>query len=87
MCYTAYLILVQLAHQRAGDEVVAVHCHHQRAAVRRVRQCSHCLEQPCCDAGHLRVPLANASQFLPQCLLQRQGQRAQVGILPPWVWI
>lgn len=32
--YAAHLILVQLAHQRAGDEVVAMHGHHQRPAVR-----------------------------------------------------
>lgn len=83
----AHLILVQLAHQWAGDEVVTMHGHHQRPAVRRVHQCSHCLEKSCCDPGHLCVPLADASQFLPQGLLQRQGKRAQVRILPSWVWI
>lgn len=76
--YTSHLILVQLAHQRAGDEVVTMHRHHQRSAVRRVHQRSYCLEKPCCDACHLCVPLADASQLLRQGLLQRQGKRAQV---------
>lgn len=76
--YTSHLILVQLAHQRAGDEVVTMHCHHQRTAVWRVHQRSYCLEKPRCDPRHLRVPLADASQLLRQGLLQRQGERAQV---------
>lgn len=46
---STHVVLVELAHERAGDEVVAVHGHDQGAAVRRVEQRSHGLQQPPCD--------------------------------------
>lgn len=74
-----YLVEVELAQQRAGEVVAAVHGHHQGAGGGRVQQRRQGLEQtPGRAATLLRgVALPGADQLLGQGLLQ--GQREGPG--------
>lgn len=59
-----YLVLVELAHQWAGKEVAVMHSQGQSATMWGAQQGGHSLQEAHCDAQHVRVPLADASQLL-----------------------
>lgn len=62
------MVLVELAHDRAGDEVVAVHGHDQGAAVRGVEQRSHSLQQPHRDPARRGPAHCGPAHRGPTCL-------------------
>lgn len=79
----AHLVLAELAHQGAGEDVASVHGQGQGPAVRGAQQGGEGLQEAHRDARRLGAPLADARQLPAQGLLQRQGGRARAGALPP----
>lgn len=69
------MVLVELAHDRAGDEVVAVHGHDQGAAVRGVEQRSHGLQQ-----AHRDPARRGPARCGPTCL--SPARRGPAGLGP-----
>lgn len=78
-----HLVLAELAQQRAGEEVAALHGQGQGPAVRRAQQRSDGLQQAHRHPRHLGAPPASQRQLLAQGLLQRQGGGAGAGTRPP----
>ena len=76
---------MQLAHQRAGEGVAAVHRHDDGAGVRGAEQSGDGLQEAGGEAGLLDVTLLGSHQLLGQGLLQGQGQLAGRGAGPAGV--
>lgn len=80
-----YLVEVELAHERTGEGVAAVHRHDNRPCVGRGEQGSKGLQKAECQAALLNLALFGPHQFFSQGLLQGQGELAGRRAMPAGV--